>query len=296
MLATSPLSPDHPALPLLGGWRLVRRLSRTRYFELFLAAPATCDPDWPADYVVKSARQEADAAPVAARLLQREVQVARSIAHPHLATILDEQTRHDPPFVVQPFYEGKPWELMMSCNEGRIASACWTGRQIAEALQALHQAGWVHGDVKPSNVIVSPVGHATLIDLGSARRLDRNGQVIPESLLELTAGYAAPEWFLDQPRVTPAADVYSLGVCLYETLTGERLFPYEEPRRLLEAHREELPPHLRHKNPQVPADTARLVHRMLAKDPTARPSIGAVIETLVRTEIAFFSQTADIPA
>ncbi len=283
--------PREESPSLMGGWRLLRPLARSTFFDLFLAAPATCDPDWPADYVLKLARGNNDHRLMGARLLRREAEVSRCVAHPHLATVLDEQSAHQPPFIVQPFYDGQTWQEQISQRPGCVATAAWTARQVAEALQALHENGWIHADVKPTNVLISPLGHATLIDLGAARRLNEQRRVVAENHLELTPGYAAPEWYMSELYVTAAADVYSLGVCLYEALSGQKLFPYQNPRELIAAHRSEVPPNLRQKNAAIPIETAQLVHRMLAKDPTSRPSLDAVIEQLVRTEIAFFTES-----
>lgn len=281
------VSGDLPTV--LNGWRLIRRLAITGWFELYLAAPATCDPDWPADYVVKVLRRNADRASLAAGWLRREVEVARTVSHPHLATVLDTHCDASPPFVVQPYYEGR--SLADWLDQGtamEVPDALWMGRQVAEALSALHRAGWLHGDVKPNNIIVSQLGHATLIDLGFARRLDRQLCKVAESALQVTLGYAAPEMYLQDCPITSAADTYSLGVCLYEALSGQRLFAYDDPQQIIRAHVEEIPVDLRRLNPLLPTCVSRLIMRLLAKDPTARPSMQMVIDELVRGEIECF--------
>lgn len=278
---------------LLGGWRLIRRLTVTRWFDLYLAAPATCDPDWPADYVIKTLRHDAEPAMLARACLRREVEVGRCVHHPNLATVLAADEDNVPPYIVQPYYEGISLDAMLT-GQSKLAlsDTLWIGRQIAEALDALHRAGWMHGDIKPSNILVAPNGHATLIDLGFARRLDQRMLIAGEPILQLTLGYAAPELYLEECQVTPAADFYSLGVCLYEALTGQRLFAYQTPDQITRAHLEEIPTELRQLNPLVPVNTARMIMRLLAKDPTARPAARTVIDELVRAEIECFDAVA----
>jgi serine/threonine-protein kinase len=138
--------------------------------------------------------------------------------------------------------------------------------QAAAALQVAHDGGVVHRDVKPGNLLLRPDGRLSVTDFGiahaaGAAALTRTGQVVG------TASYLSPEQASGRP-VSPATDLYALGVVAYECLSGDRPFERDDPVAVLLAHLQTPPPPL---PPDVPAPVAELVHRLLAKDPADRP-------------------------
>ena len=93
--------------------------------------------------------------------------------HPHLIAVLSAQLETAPHYLVMPLLQGATLRTVLAaCGPLPTPHALWIVRQIAESLAALHEAGWIHADVKPGNIHVSPSGHATLIDLGFALRRD----------------------------------------------------------------------------------------------------------------------------
>jgi eukaryotic-like serine/threonine-protein kinase len=179
----------------VGCWRLARHVARSAWFDVFLAAPADAAPDWPADYVVKCPRSDCRDAAYARELLAREVHVSGQVTHPHLVTVLDSQLQCEPVFVTQPCYVGHTLRQVLKRRGAlAISTALWIARQTADALSALHAAGWRHGDVKPANMIVSAQGHTTLIDLGFAERCSGVVFADPHSVIRgrrLQPGYRA---------------------------------------------------------------------------------------------------------
>lgn len=283
----------------IGPWRVVALAGEGAWTRVYRAAPARFAQDAPADYAVKVLRPERQHDSLAGRFLQREELVGRQVTHPHLAPVLSSRIDRRPYFIATPFLEG--WTLRECLAQRRwddsrpapldVSSALWVARQVAEALDALHTAGWLHGDVKPGNVQVSASGHATLLDLGFARRLGPHldAHAVPwDALLAGTPAYAAPEIHAGQPDTHSASDIYSLGVMLYELLTGSWPFPVDDPRRLAHAHCHTAPPDPRSAAPQVPGRVARLVLKLLAKDPAERPLAAELIDRLVDLEIATF--------
>jgi hypothetical protein len=166
-----------------------------------------------------------------------------------------------------------------------VEAACDYVRQAALGLQHAHERGLVHGDVKPSNLLVSPTGLVKLLDLGLARLA---GRLLPtEQMLAGTPDYMAPEVAQVGRPADIRADLYSLGCTLYWLLTGRVPFPADSwPAKLLR-HQLDDPVPVEALRPDVPPAIAAVVARLLARDPGDRPSTPAALAAdLGRTEIA----------
>jgi serine/threonine-protein kinase len=169
-----------------------------------------------------------------------------------------------------------------------IPLALWIARQVAAALAALHQAGWVHADVKSDNVFLAPDGHVTLFDLGLA--VPVGGAQATDDVTRGTLAYAAPESFTSTRGLCPASDTYSLGVTLYEMLAGCLPFEATSPARLVEAHLNEIAPSLRSHSKRIPKEVAQLVNQMLSKNPDRRPACAVELQQrLARLEVELFA-------
>ena len=148
----------------------------------------------------------------------------------------------------------------------------------------------MHGDIEPGNVFLSPADHATLLDLGFARRRDETGSAV-DRLLTGTCSYMAPELITSALRADVRSDIYSLGVVLFELLAGRRPFTGGSLAELAHQHAQARPPHLRHLVPLLPGSVVDLVHQMLAKEPLRRPQTPReLIDRLAALEIATFSE------
>ncbi len=157
-------------------------------------------------------------------------------------------------------------------DEDRLRAAM---RQLASAVDALHSAGKVHRDIKPSNIMVGPGGRLTLIDLGLVADFER--PAAPHGLAG-TAAYIAPEQ-LDGGGVAPAADWYSVGVLLYQALTGR--LPFDgPPLEVMRRKRERDAPRAGSVAPGVPSDLDQLCARLLVRDPAARPPGDEILRLL----------------
>lgn len=281
-----------PAPAQLGTWRLVSLLGTGAWSRVYKAQPADSPADRPADYALKVAHLHGPHAAQAAAFLRREAQVGRSVSHPHLAPILAFSLDTEPCFVVSPRLEGVTLAAALAAGQRpSLPHALWIVRQTAEALGALHSEGWLHGDVKPGNIIISARGHATLIDLGFARRLDERTGRADHALLA-TLAYAAPEVFTNTVAPSAFSDVYSLGVVLFEMLTGQLPFLATDPTDLAVAHLQQIPPDARTLAPHLPPRIGWLLKRMLAKEPLRRPDISELISLLVELEVETFTERA----
>jgi serine/threonine protein kinase len=162
----------------------------------------------------------------------------------------------------------------------------WAVRQTAEALTALHRAGFVHGDVKPDNIRLVDPGTAVLIDLGFAHRPGENASLLEQGYVLGTANYLAPELCVNAEDAGTQADVYSLGVTLFELLTGELPFPTGSVTDTMRRHLKEEPADLRDHPGRWPDRLAELITRMLSPAPNRRPKASAVVQELIWLEIA----------
>ena len=259
--------------------------------SLILLRPADGPLDRSAGYAVKVLLERWQDDTAAIELLRREAIVGRQVSHRHLISVLAAHVGGPPYFVVMPWLAGSTLaDLLAAGRRPPLPVALWLARQTAEALGALHVAGWMHGDVKPSNIFVSPSGHATLLDLGFVRRPEETGCVVDRCVAG-TFHYIAPEMITSALRPDIRSDLYSLGVTLYELLTGRLPFVGRSLAELAEQHRQSEPPEIRSLAPRLPLDVARLVHQLLAKEPLRRPQTPAeLVVRLTVLEIATFAE------
>jgi serine/threonine-protein kinase len=280
--------------PALGEWKLLRVVGEGRWSRIYRARPREFPDDRPGDYAIKVLKDSFSSSPECLEMLRREAALGREIAHPHLIAVLGSQLKRAPRFLTLPFLEGCTLEEALADDRPLpVALVLWFARQSAEALAALHQAGWIHGDVKPANLHIAPSGHLTVIDLGLAQPL-RTAAAPCDRPFAGSVAYAAPETFCTAQIPTGACDVYSLGVVLFEAMTGRLPFDDEDPQKVAAAHLSQAPPDLRSLVPQIPGRVARVVRRMLAKDPLRRPGSTECIELLTALEIETFGEAAPL--
>src|SRR5918912_1364210 len=189
---------------------------------------------------------------------RREARAVASLSHPNIVTILDRGED-----------EGHTLAEVLH-EEGRlpVRRALEIAIQVARGLGFAHEQGLIHRDVKPQNVILNGDGRAKVTDFGIARSLDVQGVTQSGAVLG-TSNYIAPEQASGRP-VDQTTDVYSLGVVLYELLTGEVPFPGESFVAVAMQHVSEPPPSLLEVRPDVPVCVVRAVGRALEKDPAER--------------------------
>ncbi len=275
----------------IGPWQLVRLISESEMARVYIARPADATDDQPANYVVKVLRKEWWRDPQAIEMQRRAAWLGRTISHPHLLPVLSANVGEAPFYFITPKLNARSLaEMLAPGTTLPLPITLWIARQVAEALSALHEStGMIHADVKPSNILVSPEGHATLIDLGFAHS-GTEGQHWSSRPVVGTLNYIAPEAITSSLSSEPSSDLYSLGVTLYEMIAGELPFDAASPDELVRMHRETKPTCIRHSAPKLPKPVASLVHRLLAKDSLRRPaSAAAVAEELMRLEIECFS-------
>jgi serine/threonine protein kinase len=268
--------------PQVPGYHLLNRLGGGPMTVVYAARDAETDEPC----AIKLVRPDWDDQATAVKLLQREARAGLAVRHPHLVRVTLAEVTRPPYFVVMDHIPGETLRRRLR-RDYRLAPAegVWVVRQIAEALAALHRAGFLHGDVKPDNVRITDAGEAVLIDLGFSHRPGENATFLREGYVLGTANYLAPELCASQPSEDFPSDLFSLGVLFYELLTGRLPYPAGSVVQTFRRHACDPPADIRRSAGRLPPGLVALVERLLAREPERRPRAAAVVQQLVRIEI-----------
>lgn len=201
---------------------------------------------------------------------RREARAVAQLSHPNIVTVIDRGEDGGHQFIVFEYVDGENLkELVQRTGPLPVRRAVELAATIADALAFAHEHGLVHRDVKPQNVLLNGEGEAKVTDFGIARSLDVEHGVTQTGTVLGTSNYLSPEQASGK-TVSAATDVYSLGIVLYELLTGEVPFPGETFVAVAMKHINEPPPDLLQQRPDVSIRLAAAVDRALAKDPEDR--------------------------
>jgi serine/threonine protein kinase len=204
-----------------------------------------------------------------ARIL-REARLAGQLSHPNVVRVYDAGEADGRPFIVMEYVPGTSLAEARRLAPGRVVEL---GVQACAGLQHAHDAGLVHRDVKPANLLVREDGVLKVADFGIARAGESTRHTQAGTLLG-TAAYLAPEQIAGADA-TPASDVYSLGAVLYELLTGRPPYTFSSLAELSAQQAEGLIEPVRDLEPSVPHEVEAAVMHALARDPSFRPASAA---------------------
>ncbi len=213
----------------------------------------------------------------------REARAAATLSHPNICPVHEVGHWNQLPYIVMPVLEGATLEQLLDGDQRpAVEQAVRWVRSVAETLEYAHSKGVVHRDLKPSNILINDRGEPIVMDFGLAWRQSDQGMRLTGDLEMMgTPLYMSPEQTLGNAATTsPATDIYSLGVVLYELLTGQPPFQGALGELIGQIlHVQPLPPS--QLNPQVPAELNAVCRRCLSKNPAARfPSMDALARAL----------------
>jgi eukaryotic-like serine/threonine-protein kinase len=214
---------------------------------------------------------------------RREARAVAQLSHPNIVGVIDRGEADGHQFIVFEYVDGENLKQVLERSGPLpVSQVIELGIQIADALAFAHAHGLVHRDVKPQNVLLDHAGDAKVTDFGIARSLDVERGFTQTGTVLGTSNYLSPEQAAGA-AVTPATDIYSLGVVLYELLAGEVPFHGDNLVAVAMKHVTEHPPSLLDPRPDVPLRLERAVDHALEKDPDSRfPSMDAFATELRR--------------
>ena len=247
---------------------VVRPLGSGGMGEVYLARDLTLDRD----VALKLLRSQFAKDRESAERFKREATSAARLSHPNIVQVYDRGDAEDgTSYIAMEYVPGGTLKDRITQDgplDSRLAASF--GYQVAEALGAAHAKGVIHRDIKPQNVLITSSGEAKVADFGIARALSAatDAQTKTGTVMG-TAGYMSPEQALGEPA-TPKSDLYSLGIVLYEAITGKLPFTAENPIAVTMKHVNEPPPPPHQSNPDVPDGRNPILLTHPSHDPDGR--------------------------
>ena len=295
----TPFTPAHPAsivaLKQFGRYQILKKLGEGGMGVVYHARDTVTN----LEVALKVLASGCLANPDALKRFEKEARLLEEAKSPHVANLLDVGTEGDSRFLVMEFVRGGDLRQWMKKAESfDESSALEIVGDLCRALVTAHAKGMVHRDIKPENILLDVIDDSQrpvvkLTDFGLARHIDQSEslKLTQTGALLGTPYYMSPEQFTGAHDVSPATDVYAIGITFFELLTGRRPFTATDAIQLASAHCFDIPADVRKISPRISDAAADLVRRMLAKHPGQRPpDASAVLEEIVRLQSGDSSQ------
>lgn len=291
----------------IGRFLLERILGQGGMGQVFLAL----DQSTQARVAVKVLRPQGDVAK-AIRRFRKEARLLSQLSNPNITRLIDSGQDGDWHYLALEYVDGIDLKHWLATRHEPLPehSALQLIAEIARGLMDAHELGIIHRDIKPENVLLgyrrkSAVATPSLelddyfvklTDFGIARSLEQSAslEMTRQGSLLGTPLFMAPEQFKGATELTPATDVYALGVTLFVLLAGRPPFVSDDPMKLAAMHCFDLPPDIQKLNPLVSADTVGLLARMLLKDATQRPADAGQILVEIEQKLRGESHSAEL--
>lgn len=256
---------------LANRWKIERKIGRGGMAAVFLAR----DQEQSRKVAVKVLRSAYCADPIFVARFEREARITASFEHPNIVPVYAVGQVSGRPFMVMKLLEGHTLSEQISKRkeEGGLLEGnevLWLMKQLCDGLGYIHSKGYVHRDIKTSNLFIEPDGHLTILDLGILRDVNAQRGLTQTGALVGTPDYMAPEQALATGHVDHRADVYALGIVLFKCITGRAPFQASSGRALLQLQLTAPPPDVSKLVPELPRAVSAVVARALEKRPEAR--------------------------
>lgn len=272
----------------VGDYILLRRLGRGGMGKVYLARDVLLDRL--VALKVLNGSFASDAGLV--RRFRREAKAAAQLNHPNIVRVYAVREEKKVPYIAMEYVEGQTLEQRLAAT-GPMPwqQALDIARQVAEALACAHANGIVHRDIKPGNVLIDPSGQVRVTDFGLAKFVNATSGITSDGAFLGTPQYMSPE-HCGAGLISPASDVFSLGVMLYEMLSGQRPFKGNTPMMLVRQISMDPVSPLELAAPNLPQSVYDLVNNLLDKDPSVRlasgpPLLGAIKNILALKPVEF---------
>ncbi len=225
---------------------------------------------------------------------QREAQAAARLSHPNIVNIYDVGVADGDHYIVMEYVPGRTLKDRIR-QEGHlsVSESLRVAREIAEALAHAHANNLVHCDIKPHNILMMADGHAKVADFGIARAVTESTMTYSGNVIG-SVHYFSPEQ-AKGTMITPKSDVYSLGVVLYEMLTGKLPFAGDNPVSIAVKHLQEEPVPVRQIDPAIPPVVEAIVSKAMSKDPAMRPTSAELVQDISQAERMLMAGSQPMP-
>lgn len=248
---------------------------------------------------VKVLRPSLTGDPGFVKRFRNEARSVARLAHPNIVTVHDVGSDRNTHFMVMEFIEGQDLKkIIRSKRLLPVDEALELAIQICAGIGFAHRSGFVHADVKSQNILMTSDNKVKVADFGIAQALSDTLPARQQQIVWGSPHYYSPEQARGL-RPTPAADVYSIGVVMFEMLTGELPYGGDNPQELAQAHVNKRVPHVIDVNAAIPENISKIVHRVMQKEPAARfrtaDQLGTVLASL-RDHSRSYTSPAQAPA
>lgn len=277
-LLAGKLARQEAALRHIRGYELLEQIGSGGYGAVYRAYQPTVEREVAVKVILPQYAND----PQFIRRFEAEAQLVARLEHPHIVPLYDYWREPDGAYLVMRLYPGGSLQQRLEAGPLELPQAAELLEQVAAGLAAAHQQGVVHRDLKPANILLDEAGGAYLSDFGIAKVLDQAlAHSHPGELLGSPV-YSSPEQLRSEP-VTAQSDIYSLGVLLYQLLTGRTPFAESSLAELVERQLTSPLPCVRDAQPGCPPGVDAVIQRATAKDPGARfPDALALAEAFRR--------------
>ncbi|MGE5265364.1 MAG: serine/threonine-protein kinase, partial [Acidobacteriota bacterium] len=249
----------------IGPYRIIEPLGQGGMATVFKAYHAMLDR-----YVaIKALHPAFKEDPTFLTRFEREARIVAKLDHPNIIPIYDFAEHEGTPYLVMRYIEGETLKSLLVQQPMPLERVLEILRPVTDALSYAHSQGVLHRDIKPSNILLSNDGHIYLTDFGLARTTQPGSSTLSRDMLIGTPQYISPEQAKSE-SVDERSDIYSLGVVLFEMLTGRVPFSADTPYSVIHDHIYSPLPMPSSINPKLSPEIERVVLKALAKDPDAR--------------------------